>query len=87
MQSKELLQISESLFAQDLSKPMNINGSTSSRGYYNLVVSIRDVRLYKVGIKPHRNWKVTDVKKYFGISGNTDTVLSKLEEIKNIING
>lgn len=85
MQSKELIQVSESLFGQDLSKPMNINGSASSRGYYNLIVSIRDMRLYKVGIKPHRNWKVTDVKKYFGISGNTDTVLSKLEKIKDII--
>jgi len=85
MQSKELIQVSESLFAQDLSKPMNINGAASSRGYYNLIISIRDVRLYKAGIKPHRNWKVTDVKKYFGISGNTDTVLSKLEKIKDII--
>ena len=87
MQSKELIQVSESLFGQDLSKPMNINGSPGSRGYYNLIISIRDVRLYKAGIKPHRNWKVTDVKKYFGISGNTDAVLSKLEKIKDIISG
>lgn len=87
MQSKELIQVSESLFGQDLSKPMNINGAASSRGYYNLIISIRDVRLYKAGIKPHRNWKVTDVKKYFGISGNTDVMLSKLQEIKSIISG
>lgn len=85
MRSKELIQVSESPFGQDLCKPMTINGSTSSRGYYNLVVSIRDVRLYKAGIKPHRYWKVTDIKKYFGISGNADTLLSKLEKIKDII--
>jgi hypothetical protein len=87
MQSKELIQISESQFGRDLSNPMYINGAASSRGYYNLVVSMRDVRLYNAGIKPHRNWKVTDVKRYFGINGNTATLLSKLEEIKDIIKG
>ena len=87
MQSKELIQISESQFGKDLSYPMWINNAASSRGYYNLVVSMRDVRLYKAGIKPHRNWKVTDVKRYFGINGNTATLLSKLEEIKDIIKG
>jgi hypothetical protein len=87
MQSKELIQISESQFGKDLSNPMYINGAASSRGYYNLVVSMRDVRLYNAGIKPHRNWKVTDVKRYFGINGNTATLLSKLEEIKDIIKG
>jgi hypothetical protein len=87
MQSKELIQISESQFGKDLSNPMWINNAASSRGYYNLIVSMRDVRLYKAGIKPHRNWKVTDVKRYFGINGNTATLLSKLEEIKDIIKG
>jgi hypothetical protein len=87
MQSKELIQISESQFGRDLSNPMYINGSASSRGYYNLVVSMRDVRLYNAGIKPHRNWKVTDVKRYFGINGNASVLLSKLEEIKDIIKG
>ena len=87
MQSKELIQVSESQFGKDLSNPMYINGAASSRGYYNLVVSIRDLRLYSKGIRPHRNWKVTDVKRYFGISGNTAVALSKLEEIKDIIKG
>jgi hypothetical protein len=87
MQSKELIQISESQFGRDLSNPMYINGAASSRGYYNLVVSMRDVRLYNAGIKPHRNWKVTDVKRYFGINGNASVLLSKLEEIKDIIKG
>lgn len=87
MQSKELIQVSESQFGKDLSNPMYINNGPSSRGYYNLVVSIRDLRLYNAGIKPHRNWKVTDVKRYFGINGNTAAVLSKLEQIKDIIKG
>lgn len=87
MQSKELVQVSESQFGKDLSNPMYINGAASSRGYYNLVVSIRDLRLYTKGIRPHRNWRVTDVKRYFGISGNPAVALSKLEEIKDIIRG
>lgn len=87
MQSKELIQVSESQFGKDLSNPMYINGAASSRGYYNLVVSIRDLKLYNAGIKPHRNWKVTDVKRYFGINGNNLALLYKLCEIKNIIKG
>jgi len=80
---KEAVQVNESRFVQDLKVPLIINGNKSCRGWYNLVVSIRDVSLYSKGIKPHRNWRITDVKKYFGISGNPETVLSKLEFIKS----
>ena len=58
-------------FEQDLKQDLSVNGKASSKGMWNLVVSKRDLGLWsKVGMKPHRNWKVTDVKKYFGLKGN-----------------
>ena len=77
-------------FEIDLQNGININGVNSSRGYYNLIVSIRDVKLHKLGIKPRRGFKISDVKKYFGIKGNVFNVLeeleNKLEELKREIN-
>jgi hypothetical protein len=69
-------------FEKDLEQPLSINGAASSKGFYNLIVSIRDVKLWSKGIKPHRFWKVTDVKKYFGIKGNKEALVSQLEELK-----
>jgi hypothetical protein len=62
---------------------MNINGANSSKGFYNLVVSIRDMKLYQIGMKPHRFWKITDVKNYFGVKGNKVAVLSQLVALKD----
>jgi hypothetical protein len=75
--------MTKSQFELDLEKPLNINGTVSSKGWYNLVVSIRDVKLWKVGMKPHRFWKVTDVKRYFGIKGNVDSLISQLEAMRD----
>ena len=33
-------------------------------------------------LKPHRNWRLKDVKNYFNITGNTTKVLNQLEQIK-----
>ena len=63
----------------DLQKPIRINDCVMSIGIYNLIVSIRDLKIYSRGMKPHRNWKITDVKKYFGVQGSTLNILSKLE--------
>ena len=57
-------------FETDLEKDMSINGGASSKGMYNLIVSKRDLGLWKRGMKPNRHWKVTDVKRYFGLKGN-----------------
>ena len=58
-------------FEKDLEKDMSINGNASSKGLYNLIVSKRDLGLWsRIGMKPHRHWKVSDVKKYFGLKGN-----------------
>ena len=58
-------------FEIDLEQDLSVNGSASSKGMYNLIVSKRDLGLWsKIGMKPHRHWKVTDVKRYFGLKGN-----------------
>ena len=58
-------------FEKDLEKDLSINGNASSKGLYNLIVSKRDLGLWsKIGMKPHRHWKVSDEKKYFGLKGN-----------------
>ena len=64
----------------DKSKEVPIN-----RGMYNLICSKRDLKLYTKGIKPHRNWKIGDVKKYFGIKGNADSVLDQILFIDRIV--
>ncbi len=51
---------------------MTVNGSSMGRAIWNLILTKRDLTLYCTGsrpIKPHRHWKVTPVKKYFGIKG------------------
>ena len=62
-------------FEIDLEQDLSVNGSASSKGMYNLIVSKRDLGLWsKIGMKPHRHWKVTDVKRYFGLKGNKEKI-------------
>ena len=72
-------------FETDFEKPMSINGNQSTRAYYNLVVSIRDVSLFSKGMKPHRHWRLKDVKWYFGLTGGTEKVLVGLKNIQEIL--
>ena len=69
----------------DESKTLNVNNSTMPLGYWNLIISIRDCKLYSKGIKPHRNWKITNVKKYFGLTGDAGKLVVQLEDIKNAL--
>ena len=52
---------------------------------YNLITSKGAVKLWTKGIKPNRHWKITDVKRYFGMNGNAETLLTKLETLLAII--
>ena len=52
---------------------------------YNLITSKSAVKLWTKGIKPNRHWKITDVKRYFGMNGNAETLLTKLETLYKII--
>tara|TARA_R100000773_G_C4214492_1_gene113420 strand:+ start:19 stop:279 length:261 start_codon:yes stop_codon:yes gene_type:complete len=69
-------------------KDLNENSSDNllvNRGVYNLIVTIRDLKLVLVGIRPHRNFKLRDVKRYFGINGSAKKILERLLEIREII--
>lgn len=72
----------KSQFKADLEKQIRVNDGYMSVGVYNLLVSIRDVKLYRIGLKPHRHWKISQVKNYFGIKGNKDTILDELNRLK-----
>ena len=69
----------------DESKTMNVNSVPMSKGYWNLIISIRDCGLYSKGIKPHRFWKISDVKWYFGISGSATQMAEELKLIRDTI--
>ena len=65
-------------FFQDLKKNQQI-------AIYNLITSKGAVKLWTKGIKPNRHWRITDVKNYFGMNGNAETLLTKLETLHKII--
>tara|TARA_R110000824_G_scaffold210658_1_gene396545 strand:+ start:244 stop:495 length:252 start_codon:yes stop_codon:yes gene_type:complete len=54
---------------------------------YNLICSKRDVKLWAKGIKPNRHWKISDVKWYFGMNGNAETLATKLDTLYKVITG
>jgi len=80
--------ISNTQFYKDLideSKSINVNGNEVSLGYWNLIISIRDCKLYSIGLKPNRHWKINNVKTYFGIKGDASKLVTQLEKIKNTL--
>jgi hypothetical protein len=84
MTQKQKEQIAQSPFNQELmsGKKISVNGSPMQTAYWNLILSIRDVSLYSKGIKPHRLWKITDVKRYFGVSGSAIKIATLLRELQ-----
>ena len=64
-------------FLKDLKNTQNGN---INRGIYNLICSVRDLNLFCKGIKPHRNWRLKNVKEYFGLFDTTGK-----ENIKNVL--
>jgi hypothetical protein len=89
MKSKPLVNANSQFFIDmtDKTRQINFNGSPMPRGYYNLILSIRDCGLYSKGIKPHRHWKISDVKKYFGIKGSAESMYNQLQMIKEALQG
>lgn len=76
METKQIIN-GQSQFYADLIKETN----GTNRGYYNLILSIRDLKLYEVGMKPNRHWKISDVKTYFGIKGDAKSMREYLENV------
>ena len=66
-------------------KDLQDTSSNVNLGMYNLICSKRDLRLYCRGIKPNRLWKISDVKKYFGINGNKEELSKKLDLLYKIL--
>ena len=80
----------DSPFMQELRKEaempldelMSVNGSPMGRAIWNLICSKRDLSLWtNLGMKPHRHWKVTDVKRYFGIKGTGEKLMGNFMEL------
>ena len=63
-------------------KTINVNGNKMPTAIYNLIISKRDLGLWKAGMKPNRHWYVSDVKKYFGLKGhNKDRLVKQITEL------
>jgi hypothetical protein len=77
-------------FIREMQNPNNsmmVGENRINRAYYNLLVTIRDLNLYSKGLLPHRHWKITPVKKYFGWQHKDNGLfLEYLEEIKRYLN-
>ena len=74
----------KTFFEIDKNKTITIDGTELSLGYYRLFLTIRDLKLVtRTSLKPHRNWRLKDVKQYFGLNGSAKTILQKLETIAN----
>ena len=89
MNTKQIIN-GDSQFFQDLineHKNIMVNGTSMPKGFYNLLISIRDCGLYAKGIKPHRHFRITDVKVYFGIKGSASSMYDQLQEIKTALKG
>jgi len=84
-EAKMLKAIQGTKFMEDLSSEFSMNGKPMSHGYWNLILSIRDCKLYSKGIKPHRRWRISDVKWYFGIKGGAAKMAETLEAYKDIL--
>ena len=75
-------------------KPININEdckflkdlqNNQQMAMWNLITTKGAVKLYIKGIKPYRGWKITDVKKYFGMNGAADVLHSKLVTLYDVL--
>lgn len=74
--------VSYSQYESDLDRTIDVNGKAMPIGYWNLLISIRDVSLFSKGIRPHRRWRLKHVKAYFNVSGSTSKVLTELHKLK-----
>ena len=71
-------------FVADLiSPPMSVNGNPMSHGAWNMIITKRDLSMWtKFKMKPHRNWKVSQVKAYFGLTGRGQKLLDQFLALK-----
>ena len=66
-----------------LSSPMSVNGNPMSQGVWNMIITKRDLSMWtKHKMKPHRRWKVSQVKTYFGLTGRGQKLLDQFLALK-----
>ena len=82
MTDRQIVELIESPFWQD----WTTSTTPVNPGWWNLTLSVRDLKMWSRGIKPNRNWKVSDVKSYFNIRGNKDSLVTQIEAIQTFIN-
>jgi len=58
-----------------------------TKAMYNLITSRGAVQLWSKGIKPNSNWKISDVKRYFGMNGNAKILAEKLRVLHQVTEG
>lgn len=78
-------QIEGTVFQMHFAESVNVNNGAMPLAMWNLIISIRDVKLFTKGIIPHRHWKFNVVKQYFGVTGNKEKVLEQLEQYNEIM--
>ncbi len=71
-------------FIEDLNKSLRINTTNSNMGTYNLIVSKRDIGLFCTGMKPHKNWKLKDLKEYFGLKGKKEKCKAQIDFLSDL---
>ena len=65
---------------------LSLNGKPMGHAVYNLLISKRDLEMWiRMKMKPHRRWKVSHVKKYFGIKGNGENLMNQFMLLYNNI--
>ena len=79
MQNNTPIEINEDCqFMSDLN-----NNSNMAR--YNLIVVKGQLKLFSKGIKPNRHFRLKDIKRYFGITGNTEALITKINTIDKVV--
>ena len=77
-----------------VNKPIEINEdcqfmhdltNNAQMARYNLIIVKGQLDLYREGIKPNRHFRLKDIKRYFGITGNTEALITKINAIDKVI--
>ena len=64
-----------------------MNGQERNIAVYNIIIGTRDVRCYQLGLIPHKGWKITEFKRYYGLKGRKDKVFADFLALKAEVMG
>jgi hypothetical protein len=81
MTDKQIVELIDSQFWHD----WTTSTTPVNPGWWNLTISVRDLKMWTRGIKANRHWKVSNVKDYFNIRGNKESLVTQIEAIQRLI--